>query len=468
MVKDKDIKIFMNEYICIDPKKSYQIENLISVMIGIDLDFGLDDLYAYLTKMEYYFKIEKYEILGIYPIEEYNREEISDEKNNFKKIIGRHCVATGCTTRASFGMPEKKRRYCQFHKIEEMVNVVSPQCDKEGCSIRPTYNYPGNLNGVRCVTHALVDMEVVTERRQCEKEDCIKRPSCNFPGETRAIRCSIHKLIGMTDVMNPICEKEGCNTRACCNFPGETKAIWCGTHKLIGMIDVTNPRCEEEGCNTRASYNFPGEKRAIKCNPHKLNDMINILYKKCISCNIIYLRYPYKYDNYCMRCYVHTFPDNIISKKFKTKERMIADFIRENYSGDIYFDEIVNSECSSKRRPDVRIDRGVFNLIIEVDENQHRYYDPMCENKRTMQLFQDLGNRPLVMIRINPDHYYDKNGKKIDSCFDYKTLEMPSKNKEEFDRRMVILKQKIDYYMNYNDIPEKEIDTDTVLFFDGY
>lgn len=71
MVNDKDIKIFMNEYICIDPKKSYQIENLINVMIGIDLDFGLDDLYAYLTKMEYYFKIEKYEILGIYPIEEY-------------------------------------------------------------------------------------------------------------------------------------------------------------------------------------------------------------------------------------------------------------------------------------------------------------------------------------------------------------------------------------------------------------
>ena len=146
---------------------------------------------------------------------------------------------------------------------------------------------------------------------------------------------------------------------------------------------------------------------------------------------------------------------------------MVADFVRENYPGDIYFDEIVNGECSSKRRPDIRIDRGIFNLIIEIDENQHRNYDPLCENKRTMELFQDLGNRPLVLIRINPDHYYDKNNKKINSCFNYKNLEMPVKNKEEFERRMDVLKEKIDYYMSLNDIPEKEINTES-LFFDGY
>ena len=35
-----------------------------------------------------------------------------------------------------------------------------------------------------------------------------------------------------------------------------------------------------------------------------------------------------------------------------------------------------------------------------------------------MELFTDLGNRPLVMIRINPDKY--KIGKeKIEGCFEF-------------------------------------------------
>lgn len=40
----------------------------------------------------------------------------------------------------------------------------------------------------------------------------------------------------------------------------------------------------------------------------------------------------------------------------------------------------------------------------------------ICENKRTMGLFQDLGNRPLVLIRFNPDSYKE-NGVKIHGCF---------------------------------------------------
>ena len=35
---------------------------------------------------------------------------------------------------------------------------------------------------------------------------------------------------------------------------------------------------------------------------------------------------------------------------------------------------------------------------VEIDENQHTNYS--CENKRTMEIFNDLGRRPLVMIRF--------------------------------------------------------------------
>lgn len=60
------------------------------------------------------------------------------------------------------------------------------------------------------------------------------------------------------------------------------------------------------------------------------------------------------------------------------------------------------------------------SMIVEVDENQHETYDCTCENKRVMALFQDLGSRPLVMIRFNPDEYTTMNGRDVKSCFVYK------------------------------------------------
>jgi hypothetical protein len=62
------------------------------------------------------------------------------------------------------------------------------------------------------------------------------------------------------------------------------------------------------------------------------------------------------------------------------------------------------------------LDLGYQVIIIEVDENQHTEYDCSCENKRTMQLSQDLGHRPIVFIRFNPDDY-EKDGTSVTSCW---------------------------------------------------
>ncbi|CAM9807982.1 unnamed protein product, partial [Phaeothamnion confervicola] len=67
-----------------------------------------------------------------------------------------------------------------------------------------------------------------------------------------------------------------------------------------------------------------------------------------------------------------------------------------------YGDCAVKGGCS-KRRPDLRLELGVFTLIVEIDEEQHK--NRSCEEKRIGELFQDLGNRPLVVIRFNPDKY---------------------------------------------------------------
>lgn len=78
------------------------------------------------------------------------------------------------------------------------------------------------------------------------------------------------------------------------------------------------------------------------------------------------------------------------------------------------FDKRVNGGCSA-RRPDIRIEMFTHTIVVECDETRHIGYS--CESKRTMQLFQDCGNRPMVLIRFNPDAYTTSIGERVSGCF---------------------------------------------------
>ena len=118
------------------------------------------------------------------------------------------------------------------------------------------------------------------------------------------------------------------------------------------------------------------------------------------------------------------------------------------------FDKAVDGGCSRKR-PDVRIECLTHSVIVECDENQHKHYS--CEDKRVMQLFQDLGNRPLVVIRFNPDEYDDKS-----SCFKLTKAGYLSLNKKQWNERIGVLKHEIRKYTQ--NVPTKEL-TVANLFF---
>ena len=85
-------------------------------------------------------------------------------------------------------------------------------------------------------------------------------------------------------------------------------------------------------------------------------------------------------------------------------------------------------------------------VIIEVDENRHSGYS--CENIRTMEIFQDIGCRPCVFIRFNPDSYTTSNGKKIKSPLAVKrdTGKLELTNKKDFDCRLSVLKDTFKKY----------------------
>jgi hypothetical protein len=129
------------------------------------------------------------------------------------------------------------------------------------------------------------------------------------------------------------------------------------------------------------------------------------------------------------------------------------------------FDKAVDGGCS-KKRPDVLIDVLLYSIIIECDENQHKNYE--CENKRTMQLFEDLGNRPLILIRFNPDSYIEgsseESNQKVDGCFkpltkieDIHKKKFYELNEEEWKRRVDILEEVIKDKISF-EVPQKEIE----------
>ena len=223
-------------------------------------------------------------------------------------------------------------------------------------------------------------------------------------------------------------------------------------------------KCLEENCNKRPNFNLSNEKIGIYCNKHKKTNMIDVKNKRCLEKYCDTQISNNKYKGYCTRCFIYKFPSEKISKNYKVKESHMTDFIKEEFKNEeLIFDKQINGGCSL-RRPDVYIDKFTHIIIIECDENQHKDYEEICENKRIMQIFKDFNCRPIVFIRFNPDSYI-KDGKKILSSFKYhNTLEVPMiRDKKEWNNRLTELKDKIVYWLV--NIPNKEI-TNEYLFYD--
>jgi hypothetical protein len=160
------------------------------------------------------------------------------------------------------------------------------------------------------------------------------------------------------------------------------------------------------------------------------------------------------------------FPDEPVTRNYKTKETAVSDFLKQEFPNiTMTFDKKIEYGCS-KRRPDCYIDMGSYTIVIEIDENQHQSYDCTCTNKRMMELFQDSGNRPLYLIRFNPDDYLDKDKNNITSCWgtNKKGICVVKKKKhQEWQLRLDYLKECLQSCIN--NPPTKEVDV-IHLFYD--
>lgn len=67
-----------------------------------------------------------------------------------------------------------------------------------------------------------------------------------------------------------------------------------------------------------------------------------------------------------------------------------------------YDEAIGGSEKGSKKRPDFLFDMKTFAIAVEVDEDQHKSYNPRMERKRMKEIFI-AEKKPVIFIRFNPD-----------------------------------------------------------------
>jgi hypothetical protein len=233
------------------------------------------------------------------------------------------------------------------------------------------------------------------------------------------------------------------------------------------MVNIrTKTYCIHTGCKTYPTFNINGEINALYCFQHKLDNMINVKDKICIT-NLCYTQVKDKYDGYCLYCYINIFPDKQLSRNYKTKEYSVVDFVKNKYPNLNWISDKKISNGFSKRRPDLLLDLVYQIIIIEIDENQHIDYDCSCENKRIMELSQDVGHRPIIFIRFNPDDY-KFNNVNITSCWSQnnKGICVVKKSKEkEWNERLKSLENQINYWINPNNKTNKTIET-IQLFYD--
>ena len=330
-------------------------------------------------------------------------------------------------------------------------------CKENGCKISPLFNNKGETKALYCSAHKKEGMVDVKHETCLE---CNVRAAFNKEGETKGLYCATHKKEGMVDVKNKTCLE--CKKHPVFNKEGETKALYCSTHKKEGMVNVINKTCLE--CNVRPAFNKEGETNALYCSAHKKKGMVDVKHPSCKSswCTTLVKE---KYDGYCLFCYMNLFPDKPVSRNYKTKEYSVVEYVKTKFPNHNWIaDKIVSGGCS-KRRPDLLLDLLYQIVIIEVDENQHTDYDCSCQNKRIMELSQDLGHRPIVFIRFNPDDY-KKDGTNVSSCWgqDKKGICVVKKSKKnEWTQRLNALEEQINYWLE--NTTNKTIET-IQLFYD--
>lgn len=405
-------------------------------------------------------------------------------------------------TYPSFGLEsDRVPKYCKECRPSGAVDVVSKRCE---CGIaNPSFGLESEGIARWCRQCPTISLDAVdVKHRRCQCGEAI--PSFGFETEGIAIYCKECKPDDAINVTNQKCVcgkaspsfglesdkiRKWCrdcrpleavdvvSKKCACNkaiptfgLESDGKALWCRDCRPKEAIDVVHKKCE---CPAAAIPSFGLEEEGIAkwCrNCPSLPSEVNVKHKKCLfGCGVIAAVPAYK--GYCLRCFAHLFPEEKISRNYKTKERLAIEFVKAFLTTEFpdlqaSFDKTINGGCS-KRRPDAFIDMLTHAVFLEIDEEGHdtKAYCS-CENKRMMLLMIDVAMRPVVYIRLNPDAFTDADGIRHPSCFERaENGSIVIRDKKVWNTRLEVFKDRIRHYLV--NIPEQEVTVEH-LYYNGF
>ena len=350
----------------------------------------------------------------------------------------------------SFGfIKDKKAVCCILCKKEGMVSLLNDMCP---CGKTAAFGFKGDKKPSFCLTCKKEDMEnIVTKKCNCGKAI----PSFGLTGDKRATCCSLCKKEGMVNITAKKCkcgkaqptlgfktDKKpsccaSCKTNEMVNIldkkcacgksqpvfanKGDTLAVCCASCRTDDMINIVVRMCK---CGrAQPVFGLKADKKPTCCINCKGVEMIDIMSKKCkglinyqgkgdIVCPYDF-RAKEKYSYYCTKCFEQNFPDDprTLMIRHKTEETVVKEYLARHYK-DFIHDTVIwtdQEDCTCRRRIDFRCLIGNTLLCVEVDENQHKYYDDSDTIERYDELMLTQGAK-MIFIRFNPHIYIDSNG----------------------------------------------------------
>jgi len=104
-----------------------------------------------------------------------------------------------------------------------------------------------------------------------------------------------------------------------------------------------------------------------------------------------------------MMCDPNRFNTFRLAKQTRVKQHLNATTIA-GYKY-VSYDRVIDDGVCGKERPDFLFEAWSHYVVLEVDENQHKDRQELCECTRMVNISQGLG-MPTVFVRYNPDEYY--------------------------------------------------------------
>ena len=348
-------------------------------------------------------------------------------------IFANLCRNENCFKTAAFGFPnDRKKLFCAEHKLPNTLDLNHKKCSYEGCSIRPNYYVPNNKLNQFCAKHKTSDMISLSNKPKCKNNECNTIANYNYKTEIIGEYCNIHKLENMVRIGNKKnnCLYEGCKISASYGNPDSKHKLYCTKHKLHDMVPLYSSICIIPKCKNVPYYGYKTGK-TLWCHlhyDHNNPEIINLIeYTKCDECDNPYIivsnekklclnhaprNVEINLKKLCKYCDLEEDSPYVCdecNQNRNKKEFTVVQYLRKNIDTQFIYDSSEMLQGCSKRRPDIFFELPLHNVIVEVDEDQHRNYNETCECARINEIVNGIGGKSVIFIRFNPDNFKINN-----------------------------------------------------------